>query len=146
MKRLLGDQEFGLNGSRPGGLGLFADQRGLLAGLVAAAMLAGCSFAPTWPPMPIPDTLTREQVESFRSREEERLQAALRECYQRFAVNDCRHEALTRHREVLHQLRAQELRLNALEREERQRKLQANPETQANPAGGDASSSTRTAP
>ena len=146
MKRLLDDQEFGLNSPCLGGLALSVQKRGQLAGVVAAVVLVGCSFAPTWPPMPMPDTLTRVQVESFRSREEERLQAALRECYQRFAVNDCRHEALTRHREVMHQLRAQELRLNTLDREERQRKLQAQPETQASPTGAGASSSTSTAP
>ncbi len=93
----------------------------LLAGLSA------CSFAPPWPPLPIPDTLTRQDIERFRAREQDRLQNALRECYQRFAVNDCRREAMTRHNEVQHQLRTQELRLNALDREERQRKLQATP-------------------
>jgi hypothetical protein len=63
----------------------------------------------------------------LRAREQDRLQNALRECYQRFAVNDCRREAMTRHNEVKHQLRTQELRLNALDREERQRKLQSDP-------------------
>jgi hypothetical protein len=89
--------------------------------------VSACSFAPTWPPMPMPDTLTRQEIEQFRSREQDRLQTALRECYQRFAVNDCRREAMARHNEVQHQLRAQELRLNALDREVRQRKLQADP-------------------
>ena len=85
--------------------------------------------------MPMPDTLTRQEIEQLRSREQDRLQTALRECYQRFAVNDCRREAMTRHNEVQHQLRAQELRLNALDREERQRKLQAVPSAQQPHAG-----------
>ena len=93
----------------------------LLAGLSA------CSFAPPWPPLSLPDTMTRQQIEHFRAREEERLQNALRECYQRFAVNDCRREAMSRHNEVQHRLRTEELRLNALDRLERQRKLEASP-------------------
>ena len=72
----------------------------------------------------MPQTLTRAEIEQFRSREQERLQNALRECYQRFAVNDCRRDAMERHNEVQHVLRAEELRLNALDREVRQRKLQ----------------------
>ena len=74
--------------------------------------------------MPMPESMTRQEIEQFRSREQERLQNALRECYQRFAVNDCRREAMERHNEVQHVLRAEELRLNALDREARQRKLQ----------------------
>jgi hypothetical protein len=93
----------------------------LLAGLSA------CSSAPPWPPLPLPDNPTRQDIERLRAREQDRLQNALRECYQRFAVNDCRREATTRHNEVQHQLRTQELRLNALDREERQRKLQSDP-------------------
>jgi len=93
----------------------------LLAGLSA------CSFAPSWPSWSLPDTMTRQQIEHFRAREEERLQNALRECYQRFAVNDCRREAMSRHNEVQHRLRTEELRLNALDRQERQRKLEASP-------------------
>ena len=89
----------------------------------------------------MPDTMTRQEIEHYRGREQERLQTALRECYQRFAVNDCRREALTRHNEVLHQLRAQELRLNALEREARQRKLQADPPNARPGAEGSASGS-----
>ena len=107
----------------------------LLAGLSA------CSFAPAWPPLPMPDTLTRQDIERFRAREQDRLQNALRECYQRFAVNDCRREAMTRHNEVQHHLRAQELRLNALDREERQRKLQASP---PDPSSGSEGTSTGT--
>ena len=93
----------------------------LLAGLSA------CSFAPSWPSWSLPDTMTRQQIEHFRAREEERLQNALRECYQRFAVNDCRREAMSRHNEVQHRFRTEELRLNALDRQERQRKLEASP-------------------
>jgi colicin import membrane protein len=102
---------------------------------VAVVGLTGCSFAPVWAPMPMPDTLTRQEIESFRARADERLQNALRDCYQRFAVNDCRREALTRHREVLHHLRAQELRLNAIDREERVRKLESTPIPGAAPSG-----------
>jgi hypothetical protein len=103
---------------------------GMWGAMLVLCSVSACSFAPTWSPMPMPDTLTRQEIEQFRSREEDRLQTALRECYQRFAVNDCRREAMTRHNEVQHQLRAQELRLNALDREVRQRKLQADPSVQ----------------
>jgi hypothetical protein len=99
----------------------------LLWGMLLGA-LSACSFAPPWPDMPMPETMTRADIEHYRAREQDRLQQALRECYQRFAVNDCRREAMTRHNEVQHQLRAQELRLNALHRDERQRKLQAQPD------------------
>ena len=104
-----------------------------LLSCVAVGVLAGCSSAPVWPPMPLPETMTRQEIDQFRGREDERLQQALRECYQRFAVNDCRREALTRHRDVLHHLRDQDLCLNALDREARQRKLQANPRADSAP-------------
>ena len=97
-----------------------------LAGVMGAT-LSACSVAPTWPDLPLPESMTRASIEEYRAREEERLQRALRECYQRFAVNDCRREALSRDRDVQHHLRAQELHLNALDREERQRKLQSSP-------------------
>ena len=110
---------------RPTVNGAMAFVRLQLWGVVGgAALLSACSFAPPWPPMPMPQTLTRAEIEQFRSREQDRLQNALRECYQRFAVNDCRRDAMERHNEVQHVLRAEELRLNALDREVRQRKLQ----------------------
>jgi hypothetical protein len=90
--------------------------------------------------------MTRQDIDTFRGREEERLQNAMRECYQRFAVNNCRREALERHREVLHHLRTQELQLNALDREARQRKLQENPKPDAPLEGGDVPSPTGTRP
>lgn len=102
-------------------------------------VLSACSLAPSWPPMPLPETMTRQQIEQFRSREQARLDTALRECYQRFAVNDCRREAMSRHHEVVHQLRQQELRLNALDREARQRKLQELPSAGERPEAGSSS-------
>ena len=120
----------------PGTTGLLPVMVSLTLGAVSA-----CSFAPTWPPMPLPETMTRQDIDHFRAREQDRYQNALRECYQRFAVNDCRREALTQHNEVQHQLRAQELRLNALDREQRQRKLQASPADGSSGREGAASSS-----
>jgi hypothetical protein len=73
--------------------------------------------------MTMPEVMTRQDIERFRALGQERLNNALHECYQRFAVNDCRRDAMSRHNEVQHVLRAQELRLNALDREARQRKL-----------------------
>jgi hypothetical protein len=109
-------------------------------------VLSGCSFAPAWPPMPMPDIMTRQEIDEYRGREDARLQQALRECYQRFAVNDCRREAYNRHREVLHLLRDQNLRLNALDREARQRKLDANPKRDAASGAVDPAGSTGTHP
>jgi hypothetical protein len=96
--------------------------------MLVLGAVSACSFAPSWPPMSLPESMTRAQIDHFRAREQDRLQNALRECYQRFAVNDCRREAMNLHNEVQRQLRSEELRLNALDREERQRKLQNSPE------------------
>jgi hypothetical protein len=90
--------------------------------------VSACSFAPTWPDLPLPENITRESIDELRTRADARLSEALRECYQRFAVNDCRREAMERHRELMHTLRTHELRLNALDREARQRRLAPAPE------------------
>jgi hypothetical protein len=111
--------------------------------LLMSVWLSACSVAPTWPDLPLPETMTRASIEAYRGRAEERLQYALRECYQRFAVNDCRREALTRHRDVQHHLRTQELRLNALDREERQRKQQSLPDAKSPAAPVDTPSESR---
>lgn len=96
--------------------------------LCLLALMAGCSVAPVWPELPLPEHITRESIDELRARADARLYNALRECYQRFAVNDCRREAMERHRELLHILRAHELRLNAEDREARQRRLAPTPE------------------
>jgi hypothetical protein len=112
------DKVYSLGDMPTGGVGVLG-----LGLTLLLLMLSACSVAPSWPSMPLPDTMTRQDIERFRALEQQRLDNALRECYQRFAVNDCRREATSRHNETQHVLRAQELRLNALDREARQRKL-----------------------
>jgi hypothetical protein len=106
----------------------FVRRRGALGVL---ACLSACASAPPWSDLMPTEPVTRPGIELVRKRADERLQAALRECYQHFVVNDCRREALERHREVLHRLRAQELNLNAQDRETRQRRLQSGSENAA---------------
>jgi colicin import membrane protein len=89
-----------------------------------AVLLGGCSQTPKLTPPLFPDSLTREQVALERQREEQLYDRELRDCYQRFAVNDCRREALARHREVLRSLRAIELNLNEAQRQQRSQRLQ----------------------
>jgi hypothetical protein len=101
---------------------------GVVSGMLV--LMAACSSAPAWPELPLAENVTRESIDELRARADARLNEALRECYQRFAVNDCRREAMTRHRELLHALRSQELRLNALDRAARQQRLAPLPDQQ----------------
>jgi len=87
-------------------------------------LLCACAQGPK-PVSPVfPDSMSREQIAQARQQEAILYDRELRECYQRFAVNDCRRDALTRHRDVLHALRAIELKLNEQQRQQRIQLLQ----------------------
>lgn len=58
----------------------------------------------------------RLRLQSERSTIEQQHDARQRECWQRFAVNDCLHEVRRSRYNALDPLRAQELQLNAQER------------------------------
>ena len=58
----------------------------------------------------------REQLQRQRQAIESRYTQDIQNCYQRFAVNDCKQEATKAHRESLKPLRAREQALDAAER------------------------------
>jgi hypothetical protein len=106
--------------------------------LAAAAALSACSSAPPPPAdliaartqpaaaappegQPLAPWLAaeRERIESERQAAVQRFDAAERECWQRFAVNDCLNQARTTRRATLDHLRQEDLALNAVERQRR---------------------------
>ena len=92
--------------------------------ILLPVLLCACAQSPK-PASPVfPDSLSREQIAQARQQEAILYDRELRDCYQRFAVNDCRRDALTRHRDVLHALRAIELKLNEQQRQQRIQSLQ----------------------
>jgi len=86
-----------------------------LAGLV----LAGGATAQ---PAPVPWTVDqaeareRERIRQFRADEEVRFAAGEARCYQRFAVNDCLLQVRRERRDVMADLRRQELSINDAQR------------------------------
>ena len=60
--------------------------------------------------------LTQQQLQDVRRAAEAQFQALEQQCYLRFAVNDCLHEALNSRRLVLDDLRRKEVELNNEER------------------------------
>ena len=65
------------------------------------------------------DAAERARIASERTRIEAEFEQANKACYQKFAVNDCIADAKARRRELLAQLRRQELVLNDAERRKR---------------------------
>lgn len=94
------------------------------AGLVLWCALA-LALAPAWAATPTVAPVTgssptveqeRARIERERATEMGRQQAVESACYQRFAVNDCLAQARVKHREVLSDLKRQEVQLNDRER------------------------------
>ena len=83
-------------------------------------LLAGAAFAQedTTPPSAL-HARERARIQAERVRAQSRFDAAAAECYQRFAVNDCLRDARDARRDVLADLRRQDLSLN---REDARRK------------------------
>ncbi|MEO8855558.1 MAG: hypothetical protein ABI343_01085 [Burkholderiaceae bacterium] len=65
------------------------------------------------------DSAERERIHATRSREQTKFTAQEAQCYKRFAVNDCLIEVRARKREVLGDLRRQEISLNDTVRKRR---------------------------
>lgn len=61
----------------------------------------------------------RERIRQFRVAEQARFAAEEAQCYQRFAVNDCLQEVRRARRDVLADLRRQELSINDAQRKRR---------------------------
>ncbi|MDD0837235.1 hypothetical protein PSQ40_01500 [Curvibacter sp. HBC61] len=81
----------------------------------ASAVAATPTVAPLAPQAPTVEQ-ERSRIERERAAEMGRQQAVESACYQRFAVNDCLAEARVKHREVLSDLKRQEVQLNDRER------------------------------
>lgn len=88
---------------------------GLLAGSLTAAVAATPTVASEAPLVPSVEQ-ERTRIERERSVEMGRQKSVETACYQRFAVNDCLAEARVKHREVLSDLKRQEVQLNDRER------------------------------
>jgi hypothetical protein len=96
-------------------------------------------LGPAWvfaqSPLPVAEVqvdmeAARGQIQAQRSREEERFSQEEAACQARFAVTRCQHEVRVRQREVLDQLRRQEIALNDAQRQrkaqEQARQIQEN--------------------
>lgn len=94
---------------------------------IAFLIATACAALPGWAQQPADDAAERERISAGRRQAEADFEEAHKACYRKFAVNDCIGEAKVRRREVLAQLRRQELALNEVERrrksEERLRDL-----------------------
>lgn len=86
--------------------------------LGGAALAAGVSADPSAQPQSEPSftEVERSRIERERSAEMQRQQQIESGCYQRFAVNDCLLESRVKHREVMADLKRQEIALNDRER------------------------------
>lgn len=87
-------------------------KRLLLAVLAASPLLAGAQESPA-------ATAERARIATERSRAEAAYQAQAKVCWGQFAVNDCLARAKAQRREVLADLRRQEISLNDDERRQR---------------------------
>ena len=65
------------------------------------------------------EAVERERIRQTRATEQSQFEAQEVECYRRFAVNDCLVEVRSRRREVLGDLRRQEISLNDAQRKRR---------------------------
>ena len=88
----------------------------LLTVLLAAGAWAQESAAPT---LQQAEALERERIREFRAAETARFAAEEAQCYQRFAVNDCLQEVRRARRDVLADLRRQEMSINDAQRKRR---------------------------
>ncbi len=65
------------------------------------------------------EAVERERIRQTRAAEQSQFTAQEVECYRRFAVNDCLADVRSRRREVLGDLRRQEISLNDAQRKRR---------------------------
>lgn len=89
----------------------------LLCLCVGASVLSAAAQQPG-PDGEVPARIAaeRQRLDSERSAIEQRHDTLMRECWQRFAVNDCLREVRRQRHAALDPLRAEELELNAQER------------------------------
>ena len=88
-----------------------------LRGCLAIAFMMSCGIATAQPQDEVKAERTR--IADERGRVEARFAAEEKACYAKFGVNDCLQEARTRRREVLADLRRQEVSLNDADRRRR---------------------------
>ena len=88
----------------------------ILLGLVAPPMLGQPAPADT---IAQREAVERERIRQTRAVEQSQFAAQEAQCYTRFAVNDCLAEVRSRRREVLGDLRRQEISLNDAQRKRR---------------------------
>lgn len=101
------------SGSRLAGLLMSLALCVALPALAAEPVSDGSSTVPATPSFA---DVERSRIERERAAEMLRQQQVESACYQRFAVNDCLLESRVRHREVLGDLKRQEITLNDRER------------------------------
>lgn len=87
-----------------------------LWGLTALSFGAWAQQPPQEADVPARLSSERQRLQAERSAIEQRHEALMRECWQRFAVNDCLREVRRQRHAALDPLQAQELQLNAQER------------------------------
>ncbi|KQT10625.1 hypothetical protein [Ramlibacter sp. Leaf400] len=84
---------------------------------IAFLLATACAALPGGAQQPADDAAERARISAGRRQAEAEFEEAHKACYRKFAVNDCIGEAKVRRREVLAQLRRQELALNEVERQ-----------------------------
>lgn len=89
--------------------------------LVAAmwVTVGACAQEGPAPTLQEAEARERERIRQFRGAEQTRFAAEEAQCYQRFAVNDCLLEVRRARREVLADLRRQEMSINEAQRKRR---------------------------
>lgn len=105
---------------------------------LSALIVLGCALAAQAQPQPPVDpgariALERAQLQAEREQAERAHDARARECWQRFAVNDCLREVRRSRRAALDPIRARELALNAEERAWRTRQREERLQDKASP-------------
>ena len=88
----------------------------LLSWLVLVAATAAAQAVPDTTDVPARIAAERERLQQQRATLEQAHDARMRECWHRFAVNDCLREVRRSRRAALDPLRTRELELNAQER------------------------------
>ncbi len=105
-----------------------------------ALILLGWAWAAQAQPQPSADpgvriAAERVQLEAEREQTEQAHDVRARECWQRFAVNDCLREVRRSRRAALDPIRARELELNAEERAWRTRQREERLQDKASQGG-----------
>lgn len=107
---------------------------GLGARIGVACLLCLLGAVQAQPAMATDEPSERDRLSRQRQAVESRYTQEVEQCYQRFAVNDCKQQAIERQRESLKKIREQEQALDAAQRAEKARSHQERLAARQSPA------------